>query len=229
MLLGARDGRGRNALALAQYLLSCSGGGGSGGIGGASGGSGWAGTVLPGVPPGGPALVALGSAAASDLAQVPGIGPAKAARVVAGIELGRRAAVARLAKPAVRSPRDIADLFGERLGRLDREHFYAVLLDTKNQVIAAEHVAVGSLDASLVHPREVFKAAVRQSAAAVVLIHNHPSGDPSPSEADVACTARLQQAGRVLGIAVLDHIVIGSPGYVSFREAGIGGLYPEVE
>lgn len=105
----------------------------------------------------------------------------------------------------------------------------ALLLDTKNQLLASELIAVGSLDASLVHPREIFKAAVRYSAAAVILLHNHPSGDPTPSEADINCTRRLVEAGRVLGIGILDHIIIGDGRFVSCRESGIGGLWQGVQ
>ncbi len=108
---------------------------------------------------------------------------------------------------------------------LDREHFRAVLLTTRHTVLALEQVAAGGLDSALVHPREVFKAAIRWSAAAVILVHNHPSGDPEPSPDDVRITARLAEAGRILGIEVLDHIVIGDGRYVSMRDRGhLAGL-----
>lgn len=169
-------------------------------------------------------LARLAAASVADLCHLGGVGPAKASRIAAAMELGRRAHGAKTSKPAIRSPQDVADLFGGRLRRQDREHFMAVLVDTKNQVLSSELVSVGSLDASLVHPREIFKAAVRHSAASVILLHNHPSGDPTPSEADLACTRRLVEAGRVLGIAILDHVIIGDGRHVSCRERGIGGL-----
>jgi len=103
---------------------------------------------------------------------------------------------------------------------LDREHFKAVLLSTRHDVLAVEDVAVGGLNSAVIHPREVFKAAIRWSAAAVILVHNHPSGDAEPSADDLRITARLAEAGRVLGIEVLDHVVVGDGRYVSLRERG---------
>lgn len=211
LLLGSGNAEGRSALGLAQALLAHYGRAGAG------------------FEPGNGALASLGSAGAIDLSMVPGIGPAKACRIVAGLELGRRAAGARISKPAIRSPQDVVDLVCQHMRLLDREHFMALLLDTKNQLLASELIAVGSLDASLVHPREIFKAAVRYSAAAVILLHNHPSGDPTPSEADINCTRRLVEAGRVLGIGILDHIIIGDGRFVSCRESGIGGLWQGVQ
>lgn len=102
----------------------------------------------------------------------------------------------------------------------DREHFRVVPLSTRHDVLAVEEVAVGGLDSAMIHPREVFKAAIRHSAAAVILVHNHPSGDPEPSADDSRITARLAEAGRILGIEVLDHVVVGDGRYVSLRERG---------
>ncbi len=218
VLLGTGSGRGTSALSLAQSVLL---------------GLNTDGEVLdPGVragPGAEHALVRLGSATIHDLMDHPGLGQAKAARVIAAVELGKRVCGARNLRPAIRSPGDVSKLLAERLRYLDREHFLAVLLDTKNQLLGTELVSVGSLDTSLVHPREVFKAAVRRSASSVILAHNHPSGDPTPSSADVTCTRRLAEAGHVLGITVLDHVIIGHGSYVSFREHGIGGLSAGVQ
>lgn len=117
----------------------------------------------------------------------------------------------------IRGPEDVFKLIGRRLVRQSREHFLVVLLNARHEVDAVETVSVGSLSASIVHPREVFKPAVVQSAASVVLVHNHPSGDPEPSEEDLSITKRLVEAGELLGIGVLDHVIVGSRGTVSFR------------
>lgn len=155
----------------------------------------------------------------AELAAEPGMGPAKVARVVAALELGRRAA--RLDAPTrstIQSPSDAWRLLAPRLTHLDREHFLALLLNSKHGVIDVALVAIGTLNATLVHPREVFKEAIRHSAAAVVLAHNHPSGDPTPSPEDHALTAQLLAAGEILGIRVMDHLVLGEARYVSLRE-----------
>lgn len=117
----------------------------------------------------------------------------------------------------IRGPEDVVQLLGRRLTRQAREHFLVVLLNARHEVDAVETVSVGSLNASIVHPREVFKPAVIGSAASVVLVHNHPSGDPEPSEEDLSITKRLVEAGDLLGIGVLDHVIIASRGVVSFR------------
>jgi DNA repair protein RadC len=109
----------------------------------------------------------------------------------------------------------------EEMCYLDREHFRVILLNTKNRVLGVETVSIGSLNSSLVHPREVFKSAVQRSAAGVILVHNHPSGDPTPSSEDIEITRRLSDAGRVIGIEVLDHIIIGDHLFVSFKEKGL--------
>lgn len=118
---------------------------------------------------------------------------------------------------AIRGPEDVFKLLGRRLIKEAREHFIVILLNARHEVEVVETVSVGSLNASIVHPREVFKPAVIQSAASVVLVHNHPSGDPEPSEEDISITKRLVEAGELLGIGVLDHVIIASRGTVSFR------------
>ncbi|MCC6348390.1 MAG: DNA repair protein RadC [Candidatus Eisenbacteria bacterium] len=117
----------------------------------------------------------------------------------------------------IRGPEDVTKLFGRRLTKHAREHFLVVLLNARHEVDAVETVSIGSLNASIVHPREVFKPAILASAASVVLVHNHPSGDPEPSEEDLAITKRLVEVGELLGIGVLDHVIVASRGVVSFR------------
>lgn len=117
----------------------------------------------------------------------------------------------------IRGPDDVVALIGPKLRKEAREHFLVLLLNARHEVIGKETVSIGSLNASIVHPREVFKPAVLASAASVVLVHNHPSGDPEPSEEDLAITKRLVEGGEILGIAVLDHVIVASRGVVSFR------------
>lgn len=168
---------------------------------------------------------ALGQASAAELARHPGIGPAKAATVAAALELGRRLASRPL--PPTESFRSSGEVFahyGPRLAGLKREIFFCLLLDARNRWLREDRVSEGSLTASLVHPREAFRAAVREAASAVIFAHNHPSGDPAPSREDVELTRRLWEAGQVLGIRVLDHVIVGRDGYYSFSDDG--GLPP---
>ncbi len=162
----------------------------------------------------------LVTASASELCRIDGIGPAKAAQIKAAIELGRRLSCSVSYKMRISTPQDARNLLLERMRYLDKEHFMVILLDTKNQVIAIEPVSVGILNSSLVHPREVFRESIRRGAAAIILAHNHPSGDPEPSRDDVEVTRRLVEAGKLLGIEVLDHLVFGEEQYVSLRERG---------
>lgn len=160
---------------------------------------------------------------AEDLLRVRGIGPAGTSRLLACLELARRASAWPVAeRPVVSTPEDVVRLCATQLRGQDREHFWALVLSTKNRLLRMVEVSVGSLNASIVHPRELFKEAVRVSAASVVVVHNHPSGDPTPSGADLQLTRRLVRAGEVLGIEVLDHVVIGDGGaHVSLREMGV--------
>ncbi len=161
-------------------------------------------------------------ATVTELAAVHGIGPAKAAQIKAAIEFGRRlVAASPEERPKVRSPRDIYDLLGPALRDEKREHFVAVLMDTKGGVLRQRTISVGDLSSSLVHPREVFAEAIRYSAASIIVSHNHPSGDPTPSPEDAAVTRRLVEAGEILGIEVLDHIVLGDGRWVSLKEKGL--------
>lgn len=160
---------------------------------------------------------------AEDLVALDGVGPAAAARVLACLEMSRRASAWRSERrPTISTPEDVVELCGAQLRGLDREHFWTLALNTKNQLLKMVEVSVGSLNASIVHPRELFKEAVKLSAASVVVLHNHPSGDPAPSGADVQLTRRLVKAGDVLGIEVLDHVVIGDGGeHSSLRDLGL--------
>ena len=121
----------------------------------------------------------------------------------------------------VRGPDDVVALIGRKLLAESREHFVVLLLNARHECVAVETVSIGSLNASIVHPREVFRPAVIRSAASVVVVHNHPSGDPEPSEEDVAITRRLAQVGELLGIGLLDHLIIAARGVVSLREKGL--------
>lgn len=163
----------------------------------------------------------LATARPEELCQVPGIGVAKAGRIVAAIELGRRLATAAPRRPAVRQAADVARLLHENMRYLRREHLRAVSLDTKRRIIAIDTISVGGLDSTIVHPREVFRKAIQRSASAVILVHNHPSGDPTPSPEDLTVTKRMIRAGQLLGIEILDHIVMGDGRYASLRD-----LYP---
>ena len=157
-----------------------------------------------------------------EMTAIRGIGPAKAVQLRAGIELGRRLSRAgREERLTVRRPQDAADYLMEQLRYLKKEHFICLFLNTKNQLIAQETLSVGTLNASLVHPREVFRAAIKCSSASLICVHNHPSGDPTPSPEDVSLTRRLVEAGELVGIDVLDHLVIGEQSFVSLKERGL--------
>ena len=193
VLLGAGV-RDRDALAVAAHLLAA--------VGGVSG---------------------LGRHAAERLTRAPGVGPTRAARLLAAVELGRRAlAGPPRTRPRLASPSAVAGyLLPDHAGHPE-ERFGVLLLDTKHRAIRAVPLSRGTLDASLVHPREVFRAAADHAAAAVVLFHNHPSGDPAPSVDDVHLTRRLVEAGELMGIAVLDHVVLGDACWHSLRESTPG-------
>lgn len=157
-----------------------------------------------------------------ELYAIKGIGPAKAAQIKAALELGRRVALAVAGTSvSIKSPDDAAALVMEEMRHLDREHFVALLLNVKNQVVAKELISIGTLSTSSVHPRELFKPAIRRSAASIILVHNHPSGDPEPSREDLEVTERLVEAGELLGIQVLDHLIIGDNRFVSFKNKGL--------
>lgn len=159
----------------------------------------------------------LARAPLEEVQTVPGMGETKAAQVAAALELGRRALEPAPGRQVVRSAADAAALC-RSMRTLDREHFRVILLNTRNEVLGIVDVSVGGLASAPVHPREVFKEAIRRSAAAVIVVHNHPSGHPEPSRDDLLITEQLQAAGRLVGIEVLDHLIIGEGAYTSLRE-----------
>lgn len=164
----------------------------------------------------------LSSATFSEICSVKGAGPAKASSVLAALALGRRINTDKLENlERFTAPSQIFNHFHYRFRDRRREYFVTLLLDGKNRILLEEQVSEGSLNQSIVHPREVFSRAVKESAAAVILVHNHPSGDPAPSREDREITRRLKEAGDVLGIRVLDHIIIGDGAYFSFVEMGL--------
>ena len=159
---------------------------------------------------------------AAELLRAPGIGPTKAARLLAAFELGARAA--REERPAmvrIREPEDVANVFRNRLRDLQVEEFHLLALDSQSQVLREVMVTRGLLNSSLVHPREVFRAAIAEAAAGIIVVHNHPSGDPTPSAEDKAVTRQLIAAGRLLDLPMYDHVIIAGDRYVSFANAGL--------
>lgn len=168
-------------------------------------------------------LVDLAAAPSAALRSVVGLGPAKAASLAAALELAQRIGEQPLERGRpIRSPHDVQRHFQARLIHSKRESFHVLLLDGRHRLVGEDEVSVGTLTASLVHPREVFREAIRAAAAALLLVHNHPSGDPSPSAEDHEVTERLFSAGDLIGIRVVDHVIVSASGYFSFREAGIG-------
>ncbi|KUO70898.1 MAG: hypothetical protein APF81_08955 [Desulfosporosinus sp. BRH_c37] len=167
-------------------------------------------------------LSGLGKLTVHELAQIHGLGKAKSAEVKAALELGRRSAsVDPMSRPVINSPQDVAHIVMEEMRFLDREHFRVISLSTKNHVLGISPVSIGSLNSSLVHPRECFKEAIRRNSNAIILLHNHPSGDPTPSQEDIEVTRRLADGGKILGIEVLDHVIIGDNRFISLKERGI--------
>ncbi|HZK37850.1 MAG TPA: DNA repair protein RadC [Clostridia bacterium] len=157
-----------------------------------------------------------------ELMQIRGIGLAKASQVIAAVELGKRIALTtNVNNYKIQGPEDISNLLMEEMRYLNKEIFNIILLNTKNNVIAIENISIGSLNASIVHPREVFNIAIKRSSSAIILAHNHPSGDPKPSMEDINITKRLIEAGTIIGINVLDHIIIGDGIYFSMKEKEI--------
>ncbi len=164
-------------------------------------------------------LKKLSNASIGELKQIYGINDAKACQIAACFELSRRLeSYNDDLRPKVSTPRDVYELLGPRMRGIKKEEFVCLYLDTKNQLLRDEVVSMGSLSSSVVHPREVFKGAIQESAASLILVHNHPSGDPSPSGDDLDITERLMNAGKLLGIEVLDHIIIGDGRFVSLKE-----------
>lgn len=163
----------------------------------------------------------LKNATLEELTSIKGVGKAKAVQLLASIELGRRIASFREEdKYVIRSPEDGANYVMEEMRFLSQEHFVCLFLNTKNQVLFQKTIFIGSLNSSIVHPREIFKEALKRSAASIICVHNHPSGDPTPSKEDIDVTRRLVECGKMMGIELLDHIIIGEKKYVSLKEKG---------
>ena len=161
-------------------------------------------------------LRSLALASPAELEQIPGVGRATSARLLAALELGVRLSHETLPeRPTIRGPTDVFNLMRSQLRDLPHEQFHALLLNTQHRVLSDILITRGILDASLIHPREVFRPAILERAAAVILVHNHPSGDPSPSEEDRAVTKQMIDAGRSIGIAVLDHLIVAGRGWAS--------------
>jgi len=162
---------------------------------------------------------AIGNATIEELVISSGIGPAKAARILASIEVGRRLSINSLEeKLAIENCKSVADLLMPTMRYLEKEHFKALILDTKHKLIKQVDIAVGTLSGALVHPRELYRIAIRLGGAALIVAHNHPSGDPAPSDDDIILTKRLAEAGKILGIDFLDHIIIGDGRYSSLKK-----------
>jgi len=170
-------------------------------------------------------LEGVAEASMEELMAVRGIGTAKAAQIKAAFELPKRLKKEKddkkpVKRDRVKKPEEVWELVQGRLAGKKEEHFLAVFLDTRGHVIKTEQISEGSLDASIVHPREVFKKAIKATAASVVLVHNHPSGDPEPSVEDIQLTKRLVEVGELVGIAVLDHVIVGEDTFISMKRAG---------
>ncbi|MGL5531778.1 MAG: RadC family protein [Culicoidibacterales bacterium] len=156
-----------------------------------------------------------------ELLQITGIGRAKAIKLLASIELGKRIHTYEITRTQrIRSPKDCAQLFMESLRFEQQEQFICLYLNTKNEIIYQKTIYIGGLNSIVIHPREVFQVAIRMAAASIICVHNHPSGDPTPSSDDVKTTKRLIEVGELVGIEVIDHVVIGDQSYISLKEKG---------
>ncbi len=166
-------------------------------------------------------LRALSRASIEDICELKGIGPAKAVQIKAAFELAKRlSAVTGADRHIVTDPADVANFLMDDMGHLEREELRLVILGSRNQILAIPTITTGTLNGNLTHPRETFRQAIQKNAASVIMVHNHPSGDPTPSQEDIVLTARYVEAGKILGIDVLDHVIIGCGKFISLREEG---------
>ena len=167
-------------------------------------------------------IMAISQASIEALSEIKGIGLAKAAQIKACFELGKRQDLEpELKNYDIKNPQSVVKAIRASIKDKAKEHFKLILLDTRNKIIGISTISIGTLNASLVHPREIFKEAIIHNSASVVLAHNHPSGDPEPSEEDLTITERLVESGKILGIEVIDHIIIGKTNFSSFKERGL--------
>lgn len=166
-------------------------------------------------------IKAISEATLEELSQIKGIGLAKAAQLKASFELARRKDEHDGERLSVKSHQDVIKAVRQRLKDKKKEHFLILCLDTRNNLIKISSISTGTLDTNLVHPREVFKEAIQSLASSIILVHNHPSGNPEPSEADIEITKRIQETGKIVGIDVLDHIIIADNKSFSFKEKGL--------
>lgn len=163
----------------------------------------------------------LKNATIEEIMSIKGIGKAKAVQLLAAVELGRRLSQQQTEeKYTIRSPQDAASYLMPDMTSLKQEHFVVLFLNVKNQVLHKQTIFIGSLNASIVHPREIFREAVKRSAASIICAHNHPSGNPSPSSEDIDVTKRLIESGLIMGIELLDHVIIGDHKFISLKEKG---------
>jgi DNA repair protein RadC len=168
-------------------------------------------------------LGGLGKAGVEDLGRLPGLGPARALRIGAAVELGRRmASHAPVERRRIRAPADVAGMLSAEMAALEQEHLRVVMLNIRHEVLGVHEVYKGSLSASPVRVAEVFREPIRRNVASIIVVHNHPSGDPDPSPDDVRITRQLVEAGRLLDVEVLDHLVIAERGWASLRERSLG-------
>ena len=167
-------------------------------------------------------IKAISQASIEALSEIRGVGLAKAAQIKACFELGKRQDLEpELKNYDIKNPQSVVKAIRASIKDKAKEHFKLILLDTRNKIIGISTISIGTLNASLVHPREIFKEAIIHNSASVVLAHNHPSGDPEPSEEDLTITKRLVESGKILGIEVIDHIIIGKTNFSSFKERGL--------
>jgi len=164
----------------------------------------------------------VGEATIEQLCQIRGIGPAKAVQIKACFEIGKRGELEpEQKKYDIKNPSEVVKTIRALIKDKAKEHFKLIILDSRNKIIEITNISIGTLNANLAHPREIFKDAITRNAASIILAHNHPSGDPEPSEEDLKITKQLTEAGKILGIDVLDHIIIAKNSYISFKEKGL--------
>ncbi len=168
-----------------------------------------------------PSITELLAATEQELIEIKGVGQIKARQIISAMQLARMLTISTDSPSIIRSPKDVWQLLTPEMGFLQKEHFICLFLNTKNHVITKETISIGSLSAAVVHPREVFRAAIKRAASSIICAHNHPSGDPSPSNEDVHLTKRLAETGAIVGIEVLDHVIIGHNRFLSLKEQGL--------